>query len=59
MVSLPRTFGIPITISNCANNYGPYQFPEKVIPLFVTNALAEPPAADVRVHVGTGGSDAR
>lgn len=34
------TFGTPITISNCANNYGPYQFPEKVIPLFVTNALA-------------------
>jgi dTDP-glucose 4,6-dehydratase len=33
------TFGLPITISVCANNYGPYQFPEKVIPLFVTNAL--------------------
>jgi dTDP-glucose 4,6-dehydratase len=34
-----ETFGIPITITNCSNNYGPYQFPEKVIPLFVTNAL--------------------
>jgi dTDP-glucose 4,6-dehydratase len=34
-----ETFGLPITITNCSNNYGPYQFPEKVIPLFVTNAL--------------------
>jgi dTDP-glucose 4,6-dehydratase len=34
-----ETFGIPISITNCSNNYGPYQFPEKVIPLFVTNAL--------------------
>ena len=34
-----ETFGLPITISNCCNNYGPYQFPEKLIPLFVTNAL--------------------
>jgi dTDP-glucose 4,6-dehydratase len=34
-----ETFGIPITITNCSNNYGQYQFPEKVIPLFVTNAL--------------------
>jgi dTDP-glucose 4,6-dehydratase len=34
-----ETFGLPITITNCANNYGPYQFPEKVIPLFATNAL--------------------
>ena len=34
-----ETFGVPITITNCSNNYGPYQFPEKVIPLFVTNAL--------------------
>ncbi len=33
------TFGMPTTISNCANNYGPFQHPEKVIPLFVTNAL--------------------
>ncbi len=33
------TYGIPYTITNCCNNYGPYQFPEKVIPLFVTNAL--------------------
>ncbi len=34
-----ETFGLPITISNCANNYGPFQHPEKVIPLFVTNAI--------------------
>ena len=37
--SYSETFGLPITISNCCNNYGPYQFPEKVVPLFVTNAL--------------------
>lgn len=34
-----HTFKLPVTISHCANNYGPYQFPEKVIPRFVTNAL--------------------
>ncbi len=34
-----ETFGVPVTISNCSNNYGPRQFPEKVIPLFLTNAL--------------------
>ncbi|HKB93248.1 MAG TPA: dTDP-glucose 4,6-dehydratase, partial [Gaiellaceae bacterium] len=34
-----ETYGLPITITNCSNNYGAYQFPEKVIPLFVTNAL--------------------
>lgn len=33
------TYGLPITISNCSNNYGPYQFPEKLIPLFITNLL--------------------
>ena len=33
----------PITITNCCNNYGPYQFPEKVIPLFTTNALRNEP----------------
>ncbi len=35
-----RTFGLPVTISNCSNNYGPYQFPEKLIPLMIRNALA-------------------
>jgi dTDP-glucose 4,6-dehydratase len=34
-----ETFGLPVTITNCANNYGPYQFPEKIIPLFTTRAL--------------------
>ena len=34
-----HTHGLPITISNCSNNYGPYMFPEKVIPLFITNLL--------------------
>lgn len=34
-----HTHGLPVTISNCSNNYGPYQFPEKLIPLFVTNLI--------------------
>lgn len=34
-----HTYQLPITITNCSNNYGPYQFPEKLIPLFVTNLL--------------------
>ena len=34
-----ETYGLPVTISNCANNYGPYQFPEKVIPHFVVRVL--------------------
>jgi len=37
------TFGLPVTISNCSNNYGPYQFPEKLIPLMILNCLAEKP----------------
>ncbi|HVM40712.1 MAG TPA: dTDP-glucose 4,6-dehydratase [Acidimicrobiia bacterium] len=38
-----ETFRVPVTITNAGNNYGPYQFPEKVIPLFVTNALDDRP----------------
>lgn len=34
-----RTFGLPVTISRCSNNYGPYQFPEKLIPLMIAKAL--------------------
>ena len=34
-----HTYGLPITISNCSNNYGPRQFPEKIIPLFITNLM--------------------
>jgi dTDP-glucose 4,6-dehydratase len=35
-----RTYGLPVTVSNCSNNYGPYQFPEKLIPLMILNAAA-------------------
>lgn len=38
-----HTFGFPGVITRCSNNYGPYQFPEKIIPLFVANALADRP----------------
>ena len=38
-----RTFKLPVTISRCSNNYGPYQFPEKLIPLMITRALADEP----------------
>lgn len=38
-----RTYGLPVTISRCSNNYGPYQFPEKVIPVTITHAMANEP----------------
>jgi dTDP-glucose 4,6-dehydratase len=38
-----HSFGLPITISNCSNNYGPYQFPEKLIPVVILNALTGKP----------------
>ena len=38
-----RTYGLPVTISRCSNNYGPYQFPEKLIPLMIINALNDKP----------------
>ena len=38
-----RTYGLPVTISRCSNNYGPYHFPEKLIPLMIANALADKP----------------
>ncbi len=38
-----RTFGLPITISRCSNNYGPYQFPEKLIPVVISKALKDEP----------------
>jgi dTDP-glucose 4,6-dehydratase len=38
-----HTYGLPVTISNCSNNYGPYQFPEKLIPLIILNALEGKP----------------
>ena len=38
-----RTYGLPVTISRCSNNYGPYHFPEKLIPLMIINALNDKP----------------
>ena len=42
-LSYYRTYGLPVTISRCSNNYGPYHFPEKLIPLMIANALADKP----------------
>ncbi|MBE6140837.1 MAG: dTDP-glucose 4,6-dehydratase [Firmicutes bacterium] len=39
VLAYARTFGLPVTISRCSNNYGPYQFPEKLIPLVISKAL--------------------
>jgi dTDP-glucose 4,6-dehydratase len=50
--SYHTTYGMPVVISRCTNNYGPYQHPEKLIPLFVTNALEDKPLP----MYGTGGS---
>ena len=38
-----KTFDLPVMVTRCSNNYGPYQFPEKLIPLFITNALEDKP----------------
>ena len=38
-----RTYGVPVSISRCSNNYGPYQFPEKLIPLMIANAMQDKP----------------
>ncbi len=43
VLSYYRTFGLPVTISRCSNNYGPYQFPEKLIPLMILKALKNEP----------------
>lgn len=43
VLSYHRTFNLPITISRCSNNYGPYHFPEKLIPLMIANALYDKP----------------
>lgn len=42
-LSYYRTYGLPVTISRCSNNYGPYHFPEKLIPLMIANALNDKP----------------
>jgi dTDP-glucose 4,6-dehydratase len=41
--SYGHTFGLPVVITRCSNNYGPYQFPEKMLPLFITNLLQNEP----------------
>ena len=43
VLSYHRTYGLPVTISRCSNNYGPYQFPEKLIPLLILNAIENKP----------------
>ncbi len=43
VLSYYRTYGLPVSISRCSNNYGPYQFPEKLIPLMIANALNDDP----------------
>lgn len=43
VMAYQRTFGLPVTISRCSNNYGPYQFPEKLIPLILSRALDNEP----------------
>ena len=43
VLSYHKTYNIPVSISRCSNNYGPYQFPEKLIPLMIVNALYEKP----------------
>ena len=43
-----ETYGLPALITNCSNNYGPYQFPEKLIPLMILNAIEAQAAADLR-----------
>ncbi|HLB25083.1 MAG TPA: dTDP-glucose 4,6-dehydratase [Nitrospirota bacterium] len=42
-LSYEHTFGLPVVVTRCSNNYGPYQFPEKLIPLFINNALKDVP----------------
>lgn len=42
-LSYHRTYNLPVTVSRCSNNYGPYQFPEKLIPLMIANALNDKP----------------
>ena len=43
VIAYYRTYGLPVTISRCSNNYGPYHFPEKLIPLMIINALHDRP----------------
>ena len=43
VLAYARTFGLPVSITRCSNNYGPYHFPEKLIPLMISRALADQP----------------
>jgi len=43
VIAYGKTYGLPVSVSHCTNNYGPYQFPEKLIPLMILNALEEKP----------------
>jgi dTDP-glucose 4,6-dehydratase len=43
VLSYHRTYGLPVTVSRCSNNYGPFQFPEKLIPLMIVNCLKDKP----------------
>ena len=43
VLSYDRTYGLPVSVSRCSNNYGPYQFPEKLIPLMIVNAMNDQP----------------
>ncbi|MBX5466968.1 MAG: dTDP-glucose 4,6-dehydratase [Firmicutes bacterium] len=43
VLAYAKTYGVPVNITRCTNNYGPYQYPEKLIPLFITRALAQKP----------------
>ena len=43
VLSTAATYGLDVVVTRCSNNYGPFQFPEKVIPLFITNALGDQP----------------
>ncbi len=45
---ISHTFGLDVVITRCSNNYGPFQFPEKLIPLFITNLLQRPASAGLR-----------
>ena len=47
-----HTYGLPAVISNCSNNYGPYQFPEKLIPLIINNILNEKDLPKFNIKVG-------
>ena len=46
-----RTFGLPVLISNCSNNYGPYHFPEKLVPVIILNALHRYPNNTITIEI--------